>query len=103
MRLSLRDALLIGGLVLLCVGGLWGGNEYQIYRIGQPERLLNSKIGTYHQPEIPPGDTGHLAAAVAGLTAAGIGAGISLFALAVQLLDKRSKRAPEDVMGKLET
>lgn len=88
-RLPLRDILLVCGCVAAIVGLLAGGREYQIYASGRPEQVLNSEFGTEYLPEIEPGDSGRLSAALAGFAAAGIGVSVAVLALIVRLMDRR--------------
>ena len=72
-RLSLRDILLIGGVVT-AFGGLAAGlGSYLVYLNGSPEQILNTHEGTRYLPPLPPGDPGRLAGAYAGFATAGAG------------------------------
>ncbi len=93
----LREYLLVGGLVMLGVGAFYGAHEYDVYRMGRPERLVNSRFGTWFVDVVPAGEPDRRAAAIGGFAVAGVGGAVLVFSLALWAIDwyMARKRAGE--------
>lgn len=88
-RFLLRHYLLVTGVVVAFLGAAYGFREYQVYLVGRPEQINNSRIGTTWLPAVPPGDPGRRASAYAGFVVAGVGVALAVFALVMSVIDKR--------------
>jgi hypothetical protein len=98
-RLRLCDVLLVVGLVAVAMGGLLGAREYQIYRVGRPEQLRETRLGMRHLPAVSPGEPGRRASAYADFATAGVGVALSVFALAMRAIEKRGATQKTDQRG----
>ena len=103
-KLLLREYLLVGGLVMLGFGAFYGAHEYDVYRMGRPERLVNSRFGTWFVDVVPADEPDRPAAAIGGFAVAGVGGAVLVFSLALWAIDwyvarERAGEGPDYLNG----
>lgn len=98
-KVLLCEYLLVACLVMAGLGAFFGAREYDVYRVGRLEGIDNGPLGTEYVPEVPPGDPGRRAAAVAGFTVAVVGVAIAALALVFWGLDACAARSGGEGAG----
>jgi hypothetical protein len=95
-KMSPLDIFLSIGIVLLILGFMYGGLYHTYYNYGRPERLVNSRYGTYHVSAIPPGDPKYKEGAKIGTIGAIAGVVLTGTALLTKLAAKKIQPTEEE-------
>ena len=93
--LSTLEAIGVLGVVLLIVGSIFAVFGYLYYTGGRPEGLINTEVGTFHQPEIEAEHPHHAYVARGGLFVACLGLILSGTVLSVRMAMRFGQRKGE--------